>query len=65
MSRGTTFDLYVLDISARYQKYVYEKEQASSNGNALPQRRKLTQQEMLDMIAKVRKPADENNKDKK
>ena len=64
MSRGTTFDLYVLDISARYQTYIHEREQAKTNGLAPPVRKNLSQQEMLDMIARARSK-NENNKDKK
>lgn len=64
MARGTTFDLYVLDISARYQTYVHEREQAKTNGHAPPVRKQLSTQEMLDMIAKAR-GEDANSKDKK
>lgn len=59
MARGTTFDLYVLDISARYQTYIHEREQAKTNGNAPPLKKQLTQKELQDMLARARS-LDEN-----
>lgn len=54
MARGTTFDLYVLDISARYQTYVHDREQAKTNGQAPPLRKPLSQQQLADMLAQAR-----------
>lgn len=59
MARGTTFDLYVLDISARYQNYIHEKEQAKTNGLAPPMKKQLTQKELQDMLTRARS-LDEN-----
>jgi hypothetical protein len=53
LARGTTFDLYVLDISARYQTHLMEKEKHGING-APGVRRMPTQEEMINMIKRVR-----------
>lgn len=54
MARGTTFDLYVLDISAKYQMFIHEREQARTNGLAPPVRKQLSTEEMLEMLRRAR-----------
>jgi hypothetical protein len=49
MRRGNTFDLYVLDVSAKWSKYQQEKAEGKT-----PSARQPTQAEMLAMIKKVR-----------
>jgi hypothetical protein len=49
LGRATTFDLYVLDVSARYSKYQNEIQDGGTPKGKLP-----SQQEMIDMIAKAR-----------
>ena len=48
MANGTTFDLYVLDVSAKWSK----RQQDISEGKTVEH--KLTQAEMFDMIARAR-----------
>jgi hypothetical protein len=48
LSRASTFDLYVLDVSAKWVKY----QQELADGKAT--KKQPTQQQMLDMVAKVR-----------
>jgi hypothetical protein len=52
MRDATTFDLTVSQIAIDYENYLNEKEQRRSQG--LPAAKKLTQEEMLDMIKKAR-----------
>ena len=49
IERSTTFDLYVMDISSRYQSYQYDK----ANGNA-PKSKMPSQEEMIQMIKRAR-----------
>ena len=49
MKRGNTFDLYVLDVSAKWSKYQQEKAEGKN-----PAARQPTQAEMLAMIKRVR-----------
>jgi hypothetical protein len=49
MRRGNTFDLYVLDVSAKWNKHQQEKAEGKT-----PSARQPTQAEMLAMIKKVR-----------
>lgn len=53
MSRATTFDLYVIDLSARYERYRNE----AAEGKSAPAP-KLTQDQMLDMLKKARSEND-------
>jgi hypothetical protein len=48
MTKGTTFDLYVLDVSAKWNKH----QQDISEGKTAEH--KLTQAEMFEMIARAR-----------
>lgn len=48
MSRASTFDLYVLDVSSKWVKY----QQDLADGKAV--KKQPTQQQMLDMVAKLR-----------
>lgn len=52
LDRATTFDLRVLDASAKYTNHQHELAEAESTGKK-PQP-KLSTQEMLGMIAKAR-----------
>jgi hypothetical protein len=49
LSKGTTFDLYVLDTFHRYSKY----QEAKANGKAAPAPQ-LTQEQMKAMIARAK-----------
>lgn len=49
LERGSTFDLYALDVSARYQQYLHDK----ANGNQ-PKSNIPSQEEMIRMIKKAR-----------
>lgn len=49
LAYGTTFDLHVLDVSAKWSKHQQEVAEGKT-----PAVKKLTQQEMLDMIARAR-----------
>lgn len=48
MSRASTFDLYVLDVSSKWVKY----QQDLADGKTV--KKQPTQQQMLDMVAKLR-----------
>jgi len=50
MKNATTFDLYVLDISSRYQHY----RQQVAEGKYVKPVKQLSEQEMLAMLAKVK-----------
>lgn len=50
LSRGDTLDLYVLDLGARWESY---KIKSAEKGETLEQP-KLSEDEMLNMIAKVK-----------
>lgn len=49
MKRGTTLDLYVLDVSAKWSKHQQEKAEGKT-----PSARQPTQTEMLAMIKQAR-----------
>lgn len=49
MAKGNTFDLYVLDVSAKWSKHQQDLAEGKS-----PQASKLSQAEMLAMIARAR-----------
>lgn len=53
IQRGTTFDLEVLDISSKFEQYKLEK--IKSNKSNIPTPPKLTEEQMLEMLAKVKK----------
>lgn len=53
LATATTFDLYVLDVSSRWVKY----QQGLADGTVERQTPKLTQDEMLAMIKKVKETA--------
>lgn len=50
LERGTTFDLFVLDVATRYTRH----QQDIADGKAVKSEHRLTQQEMLDMIKRAR-----------
>lgn len=50
LKRGTTFDLFVLDVATRYSRY----QQEVADGKAIKKEHKLSQQQMLDMIKQAR-----------
>ena len=49
LSRATTFDLYVLDVSTKWLRYQQDKAEGRTPSTKLP-----SQAEMLDMIKKAR-----------
>ena len=49
LARSTTFDLYVLDVGARWNNYQHEKANGKSSTKKEP-----TQEEMLAMIQRVK-----------
>ncbi len=51
IARGTTFDLEVLDISSKFEQYKLAK----LKNNGKPTAPVLTQEQMLEMLAKVKK----------
>ena len=58
LARATTFDLYVLDVSARWSKYQQEKAEAGENSATITP--KLSVDEMKAMIARVKERANAN-----
>lgn len=54
LGRASTFDLYVLDTFHRYSKYQEDKSDAMRARTAGPVKHMPTQDEMLEMIRKVR-----------
>jgi hypothetical protein len=48
MARATTFDIYVLDVSAKWLKYQNSQEEGGSP------KHKLSQQQLLDMMKSVK-----------
>lgn len=53
LSSADVVDLYVMDTALAWERYCQEREQAKHTGQAQPAP-KLTQQEMLGMVEKVR-----------
>lgn len=49
LARATTFDLHVLDLSSKYVKYQYDKE----NG-ITPKAKQPSQSEMVEMLKRAR-----------
>jgi hypothetical protein len=49
MAKGTTFDLYVLDVSAKWSKYQQDKAEGKKPGAKQP-----SQAEMMAMIKRAR-----------
>jgi hypothetical protein len=54
LCRATTFDLSILDASAKWERYQYDKANGVTPKNALP-----NQEEMLAMIKRVREKSDD------
>ena len=52
LERATTFDLRVLEVQAQWERRQRDIAEGKAPAKAVP---KLTQQQMMDMIAKVRK----------
>lgn len=50
LNQATTFDLYVLDVATRHIKY----QQDVADGKVAKKNHKLSQQELMDMLAKAR-----------
>jgi len=57
MASATTFDMTVGQTAVEYENYCYEREKRKANGVAEPAQ-KLTQEQMLDMIKKVKERED-------
>lgn len=53
LARATTFDLFILDNYSRFMKYQEDLSRTKSEGIAPPPK-KLTQEEMIAMIERVR-----------
>ena len=60
--RGSTFDLYVLDVYSRYIKY----QEAKTNGKAVPVEKKYTVEELMAMRDRVKnsQPKERSSGDK-
>ena len=56
MSTATTFDMEVGQLAVEYENYCYERERNKSDGVTVPAKN-LTQEQMLDMIKKVKEQA--------
>lgn len=55
MREGNTFDLYIADLAASYQKFITDKENKSRGGLINPPSTPHpSQEEMMAMIARVR-----------
>lgn len=54
LSRSNTFDLFVLDVATRWQIHQHKEFEAQKGNSLAPRPPKLTQAEMLDMIARAR-----------
>lgn len=55
MARGTTFDLYVLDIHTKWVKYQHEQEKARQGGaKTMPSKHNFSQEQLLAMIKRTR-----------
>lgn len=54
MSSGTTFDFYVSQLAISYEGYVNDKEKRRANGEIMSSAPKLTQEQMMDMIARAK-----------
>jgi hypothetical protein len=54
MERGNTFDLYVMDIATRYERYQQKKSQ-DRFGAAAPTPKKMpSKQELMDMLMRAK-----------
>jgi hypothetical protein len=60
LERASTFDLYVLDTSARYSKYQQDLAEQKANPNSAKLTPKLSQEQMKSMIDRVRGAKNEN-----
>lgn len=60
LSRASTFDLRVMDIRTHYDRKQYEEDQARREGKPVPSRQKLSQEQMMSMIERVRNQNDQN-----
>lgn len=49
LEKGTSFDLYVIDISSRYQAYQHDKAEGNAPKSGMP-----TQADMIEMIRRAR-----------
>lgn len=53
ISKGDTFDVFIINVILEHQQYLAEVEQAKQEGRA-PPAKKLTQEQMKAMIERVR-----------
>ena len=54
MERGNTFDLYVMDVATRYERYQQQKSQ-DRFGQAGPSPKRMpTKEEMMDMLMRAK-----------
>jgi hypothetical protein len=64
LAKGSTFDMYVLDVATRWVKYQQEQADGKESVTKRTSRSQPTQQEMLAMIERVKqKGAANGNKD--
>lgn len=54
MERGNTFDLYVMDIATRYEKYQHQKSQDGFGKAGPTPKRMPSKQEMMDMLMRAK-----------
>jgi len=54
LSRASTFDLFVIDVSAKYNQWQMEEERRRSEGVIGQPKRLPTQEEMLAMVKRVK-----------
>jgi hypothetical protein len=61
MLQGNTFDLYVSDVAARYQNFLYDKSKGKNLPSSAPAK-ELSQEEMFDMIKRTKERSGANTK---
>jgi len=60
LDRASTFDMFVIDVSAKYQAHQMDEEQRRHRGQVAAPKRMPTQEEMLDMMERVRNDKSRN-----
>jgi len=54
MERGNTFDLYVMDIATRYERYQQQKSQEGFGKGAPAPKRMPSTKEMMEMLKRAK-----------
>lgn len=57
LSKGDTFDVFVINVILEHQQYLMEVEKSKADGKPIPPK-KLTQEQMKAMIERVRSKND-------